>query len=106
MWASLKLCTLALLDRAHSVFLAFMVGASIGISLLASVSLNAATSHRNCQQIEKLKAVIRQTVQESGAQAGRSGTAGYAYYQSHPKELQALRVSQAYELREFAPSKC
>ena len=61
---------------------------------------------QNCEQIENLKAVVRRTIERSAEMLGHHGTAGYAYYHTHPAELAAARAAARAELSNFGPKPC
>lgn len=59
-----------------------------------------------CRQVEALKEVVRQVIRQGDDALGRSGSAGFAYYQAHPKELAAARAAGNAELNEFGARHC
>lgn len=67
---------------------------------------SSAQAHTNCLQIENLKGAIRLVVGQGVSSLGHKGSAGYAYYISHPQELAAAKVAGAQELLIFKPTPC
>ena len=92
--------------RRNGVVAALMLVAVAVLLSAYAISRLSSVSVTNCRELESLKHAISGVIVREEKNLGRPGSAGYAYYHTHPAELAAAKASAAAQLRTFAPRSC
>ena len=97
--------------RRRAFYLLLVAGAAAGIvalSLTLASRLNSTHAQVGsaCVQVHRLERVIVAVLHQSLATLGTPNSPGYAYYQAHPAELAATRLSLQHEIALFTNQRC
>lgn len=85
--------------------LALALGVMLGGLVLVG-AWSATLSERNCHRVAHIDLIIQQLGQRGLRTIGVKGSAGYAYYRTHPDELRIARNQLEQQIHDFTPNTC